>query len=286
MKNYILIFLVFPVLVKGQMFEAHLVISDASGNSDTIIIGRDQDASSKIDAIFDEVDITTTPWTNTLEARVGVIDQFELWCGENEETFQPNLVRLLSKKNIYTRDFEWDENIAILLHAPSYPITISWDPTLFQVNPIKGSIITDWHPGLWFDTQCATLDQPYYSFHSSSSLTLEKPTAVTYLTSENIRLDMLFFTLFPEDISVSTDNEEYLELALFPNPTNSRLVTLEFDDEENRHIKIINSSGKIIQEISSHDANQLVQLPNQAGLYYIEIKNQLGIISRSKIIRL
>ncbi len=69
MKNFIILFLCTGILI-AQEFSFTLNFEDALGNTDSLIIGYDNNGTDGIDAAFGEVNIISVPYNSGIDVRI------------------------------------------------------------------------------------------------------------------------------------------------------------------------------------------------------------------------
>ncbi|MBW7868067.1 MAG: T9SS type A sorting domain-containing protein [Brumimicrobium sp.] len=139
---YLLLFMLMGVNSFSQIpeFEFQLYFEDAAGNKDTITLGYDALATDSIDALFGEVDLTSIPWkTSGIEVRI------------SDPKGQPFLYPSYeSKKQIINYTCSSANLQQINIFTKNWPVTIIWEAISVD-SCIKGSLITSYQPGGWFD---------------------------------------------------------------------------------------------------------------------------------------
>lgn len=139
MKKLILTLFLLPLYLTAQEeFSFQIFFEDALGNRDTITVGYDENATYAIDTAFGEEDIISLPWVNPCEVRITDFPKtfhtkkqiFPNHCGENWGNWYP---------------------MAIHVKNPQFPLTISWDYTIFQNECIIGTVFANVPLHLWYD---------------------------------------------------------------------------------------------------------------------------------------
>lgn len=131
--------------IYAQVFSFQMYFSDAAGNMDTITLGYAPMATDSIDSIFGEVNIISTPFKSGIDVRI-----------TNESgnfTFPTNIGKFHTKKQIIDyyclQTSSYFQGIDIL--TKHWPVTASWDKSLFNDSCRRGSFFTSMSPGGWWD---------------------------------------------------------------------------------------------------------------------------------------
>jgi len=129
----------------GQQFSFPIYFQDAIGNKDTIILGYDINGTDAIDAIFGEINIISKPIDTALDVRIT-----DEWSRRRNaiDTGTYHSKKQIIKNNCGT----WFSIIGIDIFAKHWPVTASWDSSLFNDTCRNGSVFTSINPGGWWDT--------------------------------------------------------------------------------------------------------------------------------------
>ena len=153
----------------GQDFSFEMYFEDALGNKDTLTFGYDVNATDGIDISFNEEDISSQPWGNSFEARTS---NYNYDVGP----FHTANYAFYTLKQIQYKNCGISNNLisSIHLYKPNYPVTISWDSTLFY-NPCRiNSLVTGWGPGGWFDASWAG-DENVHLLRENDTVQVNEP---------------------------------------------------------------------------------------------------------------
>lgn len=139
MKKIILLFVCAGLSLAAQAqqtpeFSFSLIVEDALGNRDSVVLGYDPTATQDIDAQFDGSNIQGQPWDSILEIRCFIEDGFNqpTDCAQTES----NVVLWGSQDFCNLGPVWWTfSHLGLLLRAKYPPITFRWDPTLFAPTP-------------------------------------------------------------------------------------------------------------------------------------------------------
>ncbi|MBX5439137.1 MAG: T9SS type A sorting domain-containing protein, partial [Thermoflavifilum sp.] len=76
------------------------------------------------------------------------------------------------------------------------------------------------------------------------------------------------------------------ELVLWPNPNNGSFnLQLPVSDNQPVELRIVNSSGAVVQRLKTSDAYVQLQLPNAAsGLYFVQVRYPDGTVKTLKML--
>lgn len=88
---------------------------------------------------------------------------------------------------------------------------------------------------------------------------------------ENQRYDLV-----NNNDALSIQEEQQVNIAMYPNPTNSK-VTIRSDENLNGNIRIVDLSGKIIKEVTVNGMETSIDITTlQSGIYQVFIDGQSG----------
>jgi hypothetical protein len=248
-------------------FEFQLYFEDAAGNKDTLIIGDASVATNLIDTVFGEENIINQPWNSVFEVRASN----KYWEGY---PFADTAL-MQAKKAIVNKDEVGNNYITFDIKAENWPVTISWDSTLFhgQNDSLQyaGSWMTAWEYGQWWDGG----GQPLYLYNQNQMLLTNEVLPQTslnniltslYTTNNNDTIYTMWFNF--QDSSAFTmsikNNEKADKILFFPNP---------FED----FFYIQGVEASTIESIRSYDLKGQKQKLQQDGTKFSLPKSPLGI---------
>ena len=264
----------------SQTFSFEMYFEDATGQKDTLTFGYDATATDSIDASFQEVNIISQSWSNQFEARICVF-QTPYFSGEEFDT--ASVVGHL-KKQIKKEDC-LDQSLyvsLIQLNNAVYPISISWDHSLFTDQCRSNSIITDWHPGGWFDaiignnpeypTILKDLDSAFYTHTSTHHIDNNQDTT-----------DVLFFALGNINQVFVELKELEEDMSIYPNPTTG-LINLNLNG--NQQIQTVNLFDVHGQHFNTSVISNEIDLSEfSSGIYFMEVQFDSGKKGQIKVIK-
>ncbi len=279
--NTIFFLLLLSQLAIGQEFSFKMYFEDAIGNKDTLELGYDVNATDTIDAIFGEINIIGVPLDSVFDIRIS--DAF--WNNSNG-TFQ-------TKKQIVNRNnCKALTLITIDFKCNNWPVTATWDNSVFSDTCRNGSVFTSVHPGGWWDTGSpsdlwraelvntnqVTFTSNYYSGQFDENY--------AYINNQNDTIPV-FWQAFGDSTILMVGTEEIVsnnDIEIFPNPTINN-ITIQFIDQDLKieDIQVLNINGKS-QPITVTGKNiDLTKIPN--GLYFIQLTISNGETITKKIIK-
>jgi hypothetical protein len=269
MKNLsLLIFCIFWKFSFAQTFSFEMYFEDAAGGKDTLVFGYDAAATDSIDVLFQEINVISQPWSSQFEARITVLNPPNAW-GYDEFMSVPEIGHL--KKEIKKEDcLDQSLHISMIqLKNAVYPVTVTWDNSLFNDPCRINSIITDWHPVGWFDAIVGS-SMPQIPVE----LKYSEPASFSYTSIHNINsnqdtLDVLFLALGNQNQVFVGLNELETGLSIHPNPATATLQIEEisaFDE-----VSIIDFQGKVYPTPRSENVLTIESLP--PGVYIIRVSN-------------
>lgn len=275
----------FPAFVNAQHFDFKISFQDTFSNIDTLIYGYDLTATNGIDATFGEINIMAATPGKGLDVRFSNV----LVNGKTSPDYQ-------SKKQIISDkcpDWLFSEfGVSIEIDSKAYPVTVKWDRNLFKDSCRIGTILTDVHPGGWFDTRghfrvflsekdSIVVKKPYYSYINSSG----KKIGVFWIAFMDssvyeIPFDPIIFE--PDPLTINQFEKEN-EVEIFPNPiqynlyirSNNIIQTLELYELYGK--KILSKENEDIHSVN------LASIP--AGIYLVKLRDDKGNTIIKKIIK-
>lgn len=252
----------------AQSFSFELYFEDANGAKDTLEFGYDPSATDSIDPTFQEINIIAQPWSGQFEARIIVLTNPYAFGGEEYATVA-EAGHL--KKQIKMEDcLDQSVHISMIqMKNAVYPVTITWDHTLFNDLCRSNSIITDWHPGVWFDAIIG--NNPQLPFE----LKLDVPATFTHTSTHNIAsnqdtLDVLFFALGSiNQVFVGVEEQTQSKLSAAPNPVTDILYFNVKGNDEIQSATLRDLNGKQKDVVLISNSLDLRAVPS--GIYITEI---------------
>lgn len=255
----------------GQQFSFQMYFSDAIGNGDTITLGYDPAATTGIDAAFGETDILPIPLDTNLDVRIT-----SPWYTSSYP------VIFSTKKQIVYYDCTYNnwsiQPINIFTHH--WPVTVSWDPNLFQSPCLNGSVFTSVSPGGWWDVTCP-----------SNLFKAELANGMTRTFTNNFELGNfgylngagdsipVFWQAFGDStlitLSVPDLHTTEATLKVFPNPT-TNILNLTISDNFGSivSVEVCTILGRKLLSYSSAGGVDLSTLPS--GVYFVFVMNDKG----------
>lgn len=279
MKKILFIITTFCFLTtaQGQQFSFKMFFSDAIGNKDTITLGYDLLASDSIDTSYGEVNLISIPLDTSLDVRIT-----NEW---GNRVFHNKPATLSTKKQIVSSncspfDFNHIQTIDILTRH--WPVTATWDNSLFNDPCRNGSVFTSVHPGGWWDVGgYSNLSQRKLAVENSATFSSNKrPNSGDFYGYIQDHDTISTFWLAIADSSilyssiVEISKAEY-KLKVFPNPTSGIIriqVPLKFGTVN--RVEIFSSLGQLVKATKNVNDINFAQLDN--GLYFIGVTNEKG----------
>jgi hypothetical protein len=78
--------LILSLNVAPQDFSFKMTFIDAVGNTDTIVVGYDTDATDSVDVGFGELNIIDIPWDSLFDVRISNEYKIKAWIGYEHKT--------------------------------------------------------------------------------------------------------------------------------------------------------------------------------------------------------
>lgn len=288
-RNQLIILLHFFTLSLFSQEFQFPIIAESNGNLDTIIIGFDAMASIELDSQFNEIDISNEPFDPVFEVRVGQIEINDLDCDANIALYSPDLITYMSKVDIVPKSCVdnpvnpnpsgLDPISSLFFRSQDLPIVLRWDATVLQNDCLRGSLMTDWHPGGWFDAGCGELAVSPFSMESVDSVLITQQSGIYVVDSFGDTLTMIHVALV-DKVMVSTRELLNQSITIYPNPTNG-LLHIESDQIRISSVEVYNTTSQLV--IASQNAENINLSTLPSGVYFLSIKTADGILTKRVI---
>lgn len=274
-----LVFLGYSNFGFGQDFEFQINFVDSQGNKDSILLGYDTSGTDLCDLIFGEIDILSVPLNPELDVRISNEWENQFYLGTSA-SFQ-------TKKQIISNECSsWFSTIGIEVFANHWPVTVSWDTTLF--NPVcrNGSVITSNLPPTWWDVLSPS-DLNRQALIEDGEITFTEnyiPFSDYGYVNGTFDTISFFWVQFADSILLTAQMQENAlveqEIVCYPNPVRSGFsVNSEFDLVSATMTTTLGI--KVPTEVESN----YVQLGNlKSGIYYVELFFSDGSLATRKIV--
>jgi len=264
-----------------QEFQFTMYFEDAAANKDSLIIGYDSTATNLIDEAFGEENILDKPLDTLFEVRI--MDPFENY---GEATFH-------TKKQVVPdnclRDKPW-QIVTIGIKSNNWPVTASWDSTLFNIECREGSVFTSLRPGGWWDVTSVFSDLQRIGLASQNSVTFSSNLInngydFPDFGSTHFEDTLSHFWLAFGDSNLIKINieEEFPEFKIYPNPATDYLY-FEEGTHRIKTIQLINSAGQISPVIFGGGRVPLTN--KRPGIYFIIATTTDDKIIKRKLLKL
>ena len=252
----------------AQQFSFQMYFVDAIGNKDTITLGYDLNATDSIDAAFGEVNIISTPLDTNLDVRI----TNTWWDSSSPISFHTKKQIIYNYCNSFSIGIQ---PINIFTHH--WPVTATWDNTLFNDSCRYGSVFTSINPGGWWDTGAPSdLWRKDLFFGSSATFTTNfEEGYYGYINSSGDSIPV-FWQAFADSTfltaSIPTVPNKSQKLLVYPNPTENKinLVTPK-DFGTIKSIEIYSAIGKLISNSTNISSLDIAFL--ESGIYFIAVSN-------------
>jgi hypothetical protein len=287
MKILLVILTTMSVTIYGQKFSYHMFFTDAVGNKDTITLGYDTSATFGIDSVYGEINIISVPLDTGLDVRI--TDEWRKRLSNGT----PGTFHTKKQISFYDCIFSYSHIQSLDIYTKHWPVTATWDNTLFNDICRKGSVFTSINPGTWWDVSSpSNLWQKILLNHNSATFTTNTPNNLNYnygyVNKAGDKIPVFWHTFAhttsstEEDIELITNNDP---IAIFPNPT-SDIISLAIDKSfgEINRVEIYNTSSQVVL-ISDRNYNiSIAEL--QSGMYIIKVKNNNGLTAMRKFLKI
>ncbi|MFZ7169006.1 MAG: T9SS type A sorting domain-containing protein [Bacteroidota bacterium] len=266
---------------KAQQFSFQMFFSDAIGNKDTITLGYDLTATDSIDTAFGETNIISVPLDTNLDVRIT-----NAWF-----TYADAVYFHLKKQIVFYDCSLHNLNIQpINIVTQHWPVTMTWNNSIFNDSCNNGSVFTGINPAGWWDTGCPSgllqqvfLGDDSITFNSNFDLGW-----FGYINSDGDSIPV-FWQAFGDSTILTTGINELpqqcISVKVFPNP-GSTYITVQANNSFGQLslISILNSYGQIVLKTQQISRIDISELPD--GIYFIKTENTKGEFTTSKFLKL
>ncbi len=274
--SLVLVILVAQSFLCAQEFSFEMYFEDSLGNRDTIILGYDALGTEYIDSIFGEQDILNGP------KRIGLDVRVVQYIYNN-----PTPVgTVATKKQILPTDCDnaWPYvQTGIEITTNNWPVTASWDKSLFNDSCRLTSLFTSVHPGGWFDTGSPS-DLWIARLQTASSATFTSQVTFygvqnridenyAYLDTNADTVSRFWFTFnydFGSSIALQTATSK--AVIIFPNPTYHQLYFNNIDIIQS--VNCFALDGRQIEFVTAAGMADVSTLP--IGVYFLQLNLKNG----------
>ncbi len=231
----------------SQEFSYQMFFEDAAGFKDSITLGYDITATDSIDATFGEINIISTPLDSNLDVRIS-----DEWFNS---TYLSTVGSYHTKKQIVKNMCSsWFSISSIEISTDYWPVTATWDSSLFTDSCRLGSVFTSMSPGGWFDVLGpSNLHQAKLKFGNEITFTSNVHDSefswnnYYYINQSNDSIPFFWHTYGGYSLlSIGIDELNSSDLiSLSPNPVSNLLqINYNIDDIKIKQIKIFDILGK------------------------------------------
>lgn len=250
---------------QAQAFSFKMFFEDSAGNRDTIIIGYDPSGTDGIDPQFGEINIVDVPLNTSLDVRI--TDEWNNRFVSNIPGSFHTKTQIVEQKNCgdaYTIN-------SIDIFTDNWPVTVSWDSTLFADTCLEGSLFTSVMPLGWWDTG------GFLSFLTNTKSVSFTPNEsdynefYSYINNNNDTIDVFWQTFGDSAQFILSIKDLYHtpNIKIYPNPSDSD-ITIEADNPNIiKHIYIVDITGRLHKEFYFEGVTVIADLPK--GIYLVRI---------------
>ena len=286
MKTFTLLSLItlFSFTTYAQEFEFKLSFKDSLGNTDSLSYGYDIAATNGVDASFGEIDILSLP-------RSGFNIRFSdvLVNGKTTPNYQ-------SKKQIIPNKCpDWllnDFGVSIEVDGKNFPITLKWDKNLFKDSCRIGTILTDVHPGGWFDTRghfrtflaetdSVVIKEPYYTYTNAASKKISV-LWIAFMDSSVFKIPFDPMIFEPDPLGISSSSKSAL-MEIYPNPTKDDL-NIHTNAKLNK-VALYDMLGTQIVIQHGNNLNKLHLNSVPTGTYLLKASDEYGNVFIKRVVK-
>ena len=281
MRKLIILFLCTGI-VTAQEFSFTLNFEDALGNTDSLVIGYDNNGTDGIDPAFGEVNIISVPYNSGIDVRIS--DEWE------NRTLLSIAPTYHTKKQIYAKGCPSSFTIQTIdIVTDNWPVTATWDNNLFNDTCRAGSVFTSINPGGWWDTASpSNLYQARLLLINEATFTSNHEGSFnenySYMNDDGDIIPVYWTTFGDESIVLNTENFEKTNFKMTPNPTSDSLkFSLNNSQNNISNIHLYDESGRKIKIELVDNSINVQHL--KSGIYFVKLQFDNGQILVEKFIK-
>lgn len=250
---------------------------DAVGNKDSLVLGYDTNGTDTMDASFVEINIIASPLDTVFDVRVTDELYNREWLMTNG-TFHTKKQIVTNHCGVFGLSI-----IPIDIYSRHFPVTASWDSTLFIDTCRNGSLFTGFPPGGWWDAggisdlgRIVLKDMNQITF-TSQVVGLPYP-SIAYINNSNDTISTYWLAMYDSTIlfsSVGNISISNPSIKVFPNPTYGD-INLQFPFQFG-HVKAIEIYSPIGQLVMTTNIFTNLSLESlESGVYFVVATNDRG----------
>jgi len=289
----------------AQNFVAELYFEDSQGRKDTLTYGFNSFATEDIDLNLGEKDISIQS-LDSFDVRAFRINtplnhppfvhgdcdhqDFELFMCQEFSGYDPGEFGLrFETKNTFESTPGCEAFQATVFNVEffiptnaSYPITITWDSTLFRDSCMAKSHLSEIPPIFRADLGWCSdrIDYPVISFKDSSSVILQTPNFLTLARKDTTLVSVYYISLTTSAVEGPNSTIENISIPfkVFPNP-NSGSFTLDGLDNY-KTLSIFDIQGRLIKTYQEYTTR--IEIATK-GLHILKVEMGDGRIYSKKV---
>ncbi len=264
---------------EAQTFQFQMYFEDAIGNKDTLTVGYDINGTELIDPSFGETNIIGIPLDSTFDVRIS-----DAFFNNGNATFH-------TKKQILPDSCSgwWFPVVSIDIKSKNWPVTATWDDSLFNIECRVGSVFTSINPGGWWDTgspsdlnRVELANENHVIFMSNYETSWGYNENYAYINTSNDTIPV-FWMAFGDSSLITLGFESIsVEFKSYPNPVKD-FFYIDTQTDFVKNVRLVDMVGrsKIVEF-----KNGYIDMRNfKAGYYLIMINGRDGKMQKLKIIK-
>jgi hypothetical protein len=281
--GFIIIFITLTnIKLMCQDFSFELVFQDAIGNKDTITLGYDANASDSVDTNFGEVNIISSEIDSIFDVRISDEWNARMWRYDSSGNYH-------LKKQIINGDCGEGTAISIDIKCKDWPVSATWNSTLFNDTCRSGSVLTSVPPGGWWDVGSPS-DLFRAELRNENQVTFSPNwdgyvnENYAYINNQQDTISVFWVVFAKSSFLTSAIHAPIYQdkLNLFPNPTNGKIQISGIQTDQIEQIDLFDISGK------KHNINWSSKTMNisnlEDGVYFFQFKlKDKSLITRKMI---
>jgi Secretion system C-terminal sorting domain len=265
---------------QGQQFSFQMFFTDAVGNQDSITLGYDSLATDSVDIAFGETNIFTSPISTGLDVRIT-----NEW--RNRDWYNMPGTYHIKKQIVFYDCLGFRSVSSIDIHTKHWPVTATWDKSLFTDVCTNGSLFTSLAPGGWWDVfGPSNLGIQTLSESNSVQFTSNISDYGSHSYINGLDTIPVFWQAIADMyiIAVNQISSPDSQLTVFPNPaTDDFSIHIPQNFGTVKHIQLFSPLGQLV--MTSQKANDINISQLEKGVYLILIANEKGVIQWARVVK-
>ena len=265
--------------LNAQEYELTMYFSNNQGDSDSIVIGYDENATYDIESNFGEKNILGNGYLDDLEVRASIYEYQDI---RHRDTRIIESKRMIIGKVCEDSTYFDEANaIMIVIKNVSWPLLVSWDNEVINTN-CKRTQLVNCTPGGWFDV-CGGRGGNIQAWMRDTNRMEYTDTDYRIIESNGDTLNAIFVSFISRIGSSVTDRGQYAVNKVFPNPT-TRIFMFEEKFKKGTVVELYDSHGKLIYIRGANEEHDIEKYGE--GVYFYCVKEGAQVVKTGRIVKL